>query len=552
MGDLKAALDGDPNNADTLLLLSNCYLISGRVSLARPLIARLQAVDPLTPVSQCLPGFADLLEGNFAAALTPYRRMFEMDRANPMAALFYVWVLALNDRIEEVDAVVQSFPPEAQASVPTRLAMFLSYAIAGNRHEAQSSVTPDIEAVATATDVFPRILAQGYALAGDPIRALHWLARHRCRPRLHQLSVPRQIRSVLRTAARRSGDSSGFWRTCVSSGIDSKADGGVADARSWRALLAKSSPTSQLPAPRGIQSNCSRRHDFSKLACPSEFDVGREVERAASLWRSHMKLCGLALTVVLVCPVLAFAQHEQHGAGGEARHRELRGPRAAPQTPPISIAPSRCCTRSSSDRRRTLRRGARERSRAARSRTGASRCATGAIRSRSQDGPRWTGARAAARLATGSPTPRERAYIAAVAALFEDAATVRSASASWRTRTAMEAVQRDIRTISRRDLLRARREPDGAADRQDLRGAAEGGAILEPLLRQYPDHPGLAHYIIHAYDHPPLARARSTPRAATRHRAVRAARAAHAVAHVHARRSWRNPSTTNLGPSRPR
>jgi tetratricopeptide (TPR) repeat protein len=30
-------------------------------------------------------------------------------------------------------------------------------------------------------------------------------------------------------------------------------------------------------------------------------------------------------------------------------------------------------------------------------------------------------------------------------------------------------------------------------------------AILEPLYEQYPDHPGLAHYIIHAYDHPPLA-----------------------------------------------
>ena len=30
-------------------------------------------------------------------------------------------------------------------------------------------------------------------------------------------------------------------------------------------------------------------------------------------------------------------------------------------------------------------------------------------------------------------------------------------------------------------------------------------AILEPLFRQYPDHPGLAHYIIHAYDQPALA-----------------------------------------------
>jgi hypothetical protein len=31
------------------------------------------------------------------------------------------------------------------------------------------------------------------------------------------------------------------------------------------------------------------------------------------------------------------------------------------------------------------------------------------------------------------------------------------------------------------------------------------GAVLEPLFAKYPDHPGLAHYIIHAYDVPPLA-----------------------------------------------
>src|SRR5438270_359034 len=31
------------------------------------------------------------------------------------------------------------------------------------------------------------------------------------------------------------------------------------------------------------------------------------------------------------------------------------------------------------------------------------------------------------------------------------------------------------------------------------------GAVLEKLFAQYPDHPGLAHYIIHTYDVPPLA-----------------------------------------------
>jgi hypothetical protein len=37
-------------------------------------------------------------------------------------------------------------------------------------------LAPDVETIATATDVFPRLLAQGYALAGMPEPALHWLA----------------------------------------------------------------------------------------------------------------------------------------------------------------------------------------------------------------------------------------------------------------------------------------------------------------------------------------------------------------------------------------
>src|SRR5205814_3827842 len=33
----------------------------------------------------------------------------------------------------------------------------------------------------------------------------------------------------------------------------------------------------------------------------------------------------------------------------------------------------------------------------------------------------------------------------------------------------------------------------------------KAGAILEKLIARQPDHPGLAHYIIHSYDVPPLA-----------------------------------------------
>src|SRR5262249_27298903 len=36
-------------------------------------------------------------------------------------------------------------------------------------------------------------------------------------------------------------------------------------------------------------------------------------------------------------------------------------------------------------------------------------------------------------------------------------------------------------------------------------GRLKAGAILEKLFEEEPDHPGLAHYIIHTYDVPPLA-----------------------------------------------
>jgi TolB-like protein/thioredoxin-like negative regulator of GroEL len=173
--DLKAALEIDPNSADTLSLLGNCYLISGKVTAARPLIARLLAVDPLTPVNRCMPGFADIMEGRFAPAVDPYRQMLEMDPGNPMARLFYIWVLILNDRIEEVASIIDGFSDEVRGTIPARIASVLAHAVTGNAAGLHAAVSPEVEGVATSTDLFPRFLAQGYALAGIPDRAMHWL-----------------------------------------------------------------------------------------------------------------------------------------------------------------------------------------------------------------------------------------------------------------------------------------------------------------------------------------------------------------------------------------
>ena len=40
--------------------------------------------------------------------------------------------------------------------------------------------------------------------------------------------------------------------------------------------------------------------------------------------------------------------------------------------------------------------------------------------------------------------------------------------------------------------------------------------ILEPIFKQQPEHPGVAHYLIHSYDYPPIAHARARGCAALR------------------------------------
>ena len=173
--ELKGALASDPGNADTLLLLCNCYLISGQPAAARPLIDRLVVIDPLTPVTRCMPAWADALEGKWAAAVAPYATMFAMDRANPMARLFYAWVLAGNGRAAEVNDLAATLPVELRDSVPGRLCRVLAAALAGDTAATVDAVDPAVEASAHTSDVFARILAQSYALAGLRERAIQWL-----------------------------------------------------------------------------------------------------------------------------------------------------------------------------------------------------------------------------------------------------------------------------------------------------------------------------------------------------------------------------------------
>jgi tetratricopeptide (TPR) repeat protein len=109
-------------------------------------------------------------------------------------------------------------------------------------------------------------------------------------------------------------------------------------------------------------------------------------------------------------------------------------------------------------------------------------------------------------MTTGSPTPRERAYIAAVAQLVTSTDPGSHGARIAAYETAMEKVSREnpADTEARIFYALAVNQTAQPTDKTYAKNLKAAG-ILEPLFRKLPTHPGLAHYIIHAYDAPPLA-----------------------------------------------
>jgi len=152
-------------------------------------------------------------------------------------------------------------------------------------------------------------------------------------------------------------------------------------------------------------------------------------------------------------------------------------------------------------------------------------------------------AAAAATRLSASKTRRERDYAAAVATLYDDYEhrdqenRVDAYERAMADLVQREPADTEAKIFHAIALVAAARPTDKSYANQ-----LRAGATLETLWKAQPDHPGLAHYIIHAYDVPALA-----PRAADAARryadiAPGAAHALHMPSHTFTRLGLWEPS----------
>ena len=149
---------------------------------------------------------------------------------------------------------------------------------------------------------------------------------------------------------------------------------------------------------------------------------------------------------------------------------------------------------------------------------------------------------------TPPKTERERDYVEAVAAYYEDWANRPEKARQFARSKAFETLAAKYPDDDEAQIFSALYIA-GTQSQADQTYAAymKAVAILEPMFRKHPDHPGVAHYLIHSYDAPPIA-AKGLD-AARRYAGIApdAPHALHMPSHIFTRvGSWDESIATNL------
>ncbi|HZC24228.1 MAG TPA: hypothetical protein VE866_12870 [Candidatus Binatia bacterium] len=151
-------------------------------------------------------------------------------------------------------------------------------------------------------------------------------------------------------------------------------------------------------------------------------------------------------------------------------------------------------------------------------------------------------------LAASNPTTtaREKAYIEAVSAIYSEP----NASVHERARKFAAAMEKVYQTYPDDDeaaIFYAVALYDGAGSDQSYANQRRCGEILEPLFKKLPNHPGIAHYLIHCYDNPVLARQGLSAAREYAKIAPDSAHATHMPSHIFVRLGlWQDVIDSNL------
>jgi len=174
LGHLQAALNRDPDHADSLGWYPAVAGFLGFEEKANEKLERLRRVDPLHPFAVFLPIWFELYGGRFKASWELAERVRDSQPGDVMIEMPYILALSLDGRSSDAVRIAREVL-DPKRGFFERVIFALARAADNKPDEALALVDPELRRWAEKDFQYSMWMAEIFSLSGDPEEALNWL-----------------------------------------------------------------------------------------------------------------------------------------------------------------------------------------------------------------------------------------------------------------------------------------------------------------------------------------------------------------------------------------
>jgi serine/threonine protein kinase/tetratricopeptide (TPR) repeat protein len=173
----KRALAIDPNEVDASIWLANYHASNGDYTSAKGLLQQLLQRDPLFFPARMNLGDILRVEGDIAGAEREQRKILEQDPGNVYASQELARAMMDGNDLAGARRILEGLSSGDQESYKIRLTWSLLLALEGKTREALSKMDNDSQKYGALSLWTTYVVAEIYAVVGEPEKALDWLER---------------------------------------------------------------------------------------------------------------------------------------------------------------------------------------------------------------------------------------------------------------------------------------------------------------------------------------------------------------------------------------
>jgi tetratricopeptide (TPR) repeat protein len=175
---IKKAIKYDPNDAESLMMISVLYSIVGKPELAKPYASKAIKIDPLNPIVYFGCFWVHVSEGKLDLLLEYTAKMYKLDTDNISSAYVYAYALVVNNRTKEANEVYDKAIDAYPESPPfSQIFKGYRYAINNDYKKALQSITSELTKAAEMDHLWAWFLADLYSMIEEKDKAIDFVER---------------------------------------------------------------------------------------------------------------------------------------------------------------------------------------------------------------------------------------------------------------------------------------------------------------------------------------------------------------------------------------